>query len=136
MRRQPTLRRRHSSSSTMWSALAPRLIAFFFFQAEDGIRDHCVTGVQTCALPIYGMGSVSDLARGYSEAIRPSKLHPSNQPPAGPPPARTGADLFDTARLIQIAGHEGQVNGQIGRASCRERVKISAAAVAEQTRET
>src|SRR5436190_14979739 len=25
---------------------------FFFFQAEDGIRDHCVTGVQTCALPI------------------------------------------------------------------------------------
>src|SRR5438034_7404549 len=25
---------------------------FFFFHAEDGIRDHCVTGVQTCALPI------------------------------------------------------------------------------------
>src|SRR5215211_8083443 len=25
----------------------------FFFQAEDGIRDHCVTGVQTCALPIW-----------------------------------------------------------------------------------
>src|SRR5438034_9330292 len=24
----------------------------FFFQADDGIRDHCVTGVQTCALPI------------------------------------------------------------------------------------
>ena len=23
---------------------------YFFFQAEDGIRDHCVTGVQTCAL--------------------------------------------------------------------------------------
>ena len=27
-------------------------VVFFFFQAEDGIRDHCVTGVQTCALPI------------------------------------------------------------------------------------
>src|SRR5690606_40690376 len=26
---------------------------FFFFQAEDGIRDFHVTGVQTCALPIY-----------------------------------------------------------------------------------
>src|SRR2546428_11063271 len=26
---------------------------FFFFQAEDGIRDLIVTGVQTCALPIY-----------------------------------------------------------------------------------
>ena len=28
------------------------VLCFFFFQAEDGIRDHCVTGVQTCALPI------------------------------------------------------------------------------------
>src|SRR5436190_6756885 len=27
-------------------------IVVFFFQAEDGIRVHCVTGVQTCALPI------------------------------------------------------------------------------------
>src|ERR1039457_1395960 len=29
------------------------LCVFFFFQAEDGIRDYKVTGVQTCALPIY-----------------------------------------------------------------------------------
>src|SRR5256885_3544774 len=29
------------------------LMFFFFFQAEDGIRDYKVTGVQTCALPIY-----------------------------------------------------------------------------------
>src|SRR2546427_6958559 len=29
-----------------------RLVLFFFFQAEDGIRDLTVTGVQTCALPI------------------------------------------------------------------------------------
>src|SRR2546427_3177759 len=29
------------------------LLLFFFFQAEDGIRDLTVTGVQTCALPIY-----------------------------------------------------------------------------------
>src|SRR5205823_7723609 len=29
----------------------------FFFQAEDGIRDKLVTGVQTCALPIYRRGS-------------------------------------------------------------------------------
>src|SRR5436189_3764429 len=28
---------------------------FFFFQAEDGIRDTSVTGVQTCALPIYSV---------------------------------------------------------------------------------
>src|SRR5438552_12700545 len=29
-----------------------RIFMFFFFQAEDGIRDDLVTGVQTCALPI------------------------------------------------------------------------------------
>src|SRR5437764_2584752 len=29
------------------------LVFFFFFQAEDGIRDTSVTGVQTCALPIF-----------------------------------------------------------------------------------
>src|SRR2546422_7918192 len=36
--------------------VSPRITAiwffFFFFQAEDGIRDVAVTGVQTCALPI------------------------------------------------------------------------------------
>src|SRR5260370_18920480 len=35
-------------------------VFFFFFQAEDGIRDSSVTGVQTCALPIslsFGAGS-------------------------------------------------------------------------------
>src|SRR6266699_5083004 len=31
------------------------ILCFFFFQAEDGIRDADVTGVQTCALPIYGL---------------------------------------------------------------------------------
>src|SRR6266446_9579020 len=29
------------------------MLNFFFFQAEDGIRDYKVTGVQTCALPIW-----------------------------------------------------------------------------------
>src|SRR5262244_2150018 len=31
------------------------MLFFFFFQAEDGIRDWSVTGVQTCALPIFGL---------------------------------------------------------------------------------
>src|SRR6266540_6148249 len=34
-------------------------LVFFFFQAEDGIRDRDVTGVQTCALPIFD-------ARGFA----------------------------------------------------------------------
>src|SRR5437879_12974307 len=33
-----------------------RYFIFFFFQAEDGIRDTSVTGVQTCALPIWLLG--------------------------------------------------------------------------------
>src|SRR5262249_58555412 len=36
---------------------------FFFFQAEDGIRDWSVTGVQTCALPIWGTALVDPLTR-------------------------------------------------------------------------
>src|SRR2546429_2225150 len=32
-----------------------QLFIIFFFQAEDGIRDVAVTGVQTCALPIFGI---------------------------------------------------------------------------------
>src|SRR5699024_156502 len=35
-------------------------VVIFFFQAEDGIRDRNVTGVQTCALPIYGVPEFSD----------------------------------------------------------------------------
>src|SRR3712207_5606165 len=39
-------------------------VIFFFFQAEDGIRDIGVTGVQTCALPIYRLrGSIGSLNR-------------------------------------------------------------------------
>src|SRR5207249_7115344 len=35
----------------------------FFFQAEDGIRDRNVTGVQTCALPIYAKASFSQTVK-------------------------------------------------------------------------
>src|SRR5256884_5843886 len=43
-----------SVSATVFeaSSVGPRGVVFFFFQAEDGIRDVAVTGVQTCALPI------------------------------------------------------------------------------------
>src|SRR5690606_41196841 len=40
------------ASPTTLFCLLPFLFFFFFFQAEDGIRDFHVTGVQTCALPI------------------------------------------------------------------------------------
>src|SRR5690349_14212937 len=39
-------------------------VFFFFFQAEDGIRDLYVTGVQTCALPIFASGVASAVIAG------------------------------------------------------------------------
>src|SRR5256885_12880799 len=47
--------------SSMSSVHLTSFMYFFFFQAEDGIRDYKVTGVQTCALPI------SDADRGDAE---------------------------------------------------------------------
>src|SRR5256885_7209118 len=41
------------------------LRVFFFFQAEDGIRDYKVTGVQTCALPIF----LPTLCRALAHAV-------------------------------------------------------------------
>src|SRR3712207_7983444 len=50
-------------------------VCFFFFQAEDGIRDIGVTGVQTCALPILTV-CVSRGAGGFApEVPRLSGLH-------------------------------------------------------------
>src|SRR5690606_40725567 len=45
---------------------------FFFFQAEDGIRDFHVTGVQTCALPI----SLGPLVRDLWTPYAAHALHP------------------------------------------------------------
>src|SRR3989441_2659436 len=52
---------------------------FFFFQAEDGIRDKLVTGVQTCALPISSAEPIRDVRvsvarcprRGAAGAVHP-----------------------------------------------------------------
>src|SRR5687767_229476 len=50
---------------SMWCTLCVHvllvLLYFFFFQAEDGIRDKLVTGVQTCALPISNAGMPRDI---------------------------------------------------------------------------
>src|SRR6266496_6264369 len=42
----------HAAEASSLHAVTAAVAAFFFFQAEDGIRDLYVTGVQTCALPI------------------------------------------------------------------------------------
>src|SRR3989441_3835305 len=43
----------------------------FFFQAEDGIRDKLVTGVQTCALPISGSGKTTTLYGALARVNQP-----------------------------------------------------------------
>ena len=50
------------------------VVKFFFFQAEDGIRDWSVTGVQTCALPI-SVGFPVDAWLPANRNIKPRFAH-------------------------------------------------------------
>src|SRR5437667_3578861 len=90
-------------------------LSFFFFQAEDGIRDRDVTGVQTCALPISSRrGCLGTQARRARRGLAPEALQL-------------------VAREVRFVGagvagdHPGVIRAgrrliEIGRASCRERV--------------
>src|SRR5205823_10520863 len=53
------------------------LCVVFFFPAEDGIRGKPVTGVQTCALPIYGLRSIASELSNWPVAIERSPSAPS-----------------------------------------------------------
>src|SRR5437879_11876858 len=53
---------------------------FFFFQAEDGIRDTSVTGVQTCALPIYVKTAQKETIAEKSPGASRSRTVPSVRP--------------------------------------------------------
>ena len=88
---------------------------FFFFQAEDGIRDDLVTGVQTCALPILSIKYDSILIVFFTDGLENAD---SMQPPLlGLEPD------FDLAELTQGDTLQGLLKIlEIGRASCRERV--------------
>src|SRR5256885_3803024 len=86
----------------------------FFFQAEDGIRDYKVTGVQTCALPI--------LETWDPKPDAPAEIRgPLGSIPTKVDGVRFGELLPEQARLADRLAIVRGVN-QIGRASCRERV--------------
>src|SRR2546425_12943113 len=74
-------------------------VCFFFFQAEDGIRDKLVTGVQTCALPIYPEASGINWHRGVQPEL--------------------GAEVRD--RLLDELGIRGGEPGAGGRRILRRR---------------
>src|SRR5690606_39797613 len=94
----------------------------FFFQAEDGIRDFHVTGVQTCALPIS-----KNLLEDFNIVYNPIELPKIDSHQT----SFTDAILVDN-KLYFLATAEktsSTYHDEIGRASCRERVKMSEAAV-------
>src|SRR5436305_2427646 len=89
----------------------------FFFQAEDGIRDADVTGVQTCALPICPDAAVPE----HFPGDLPGEVPLSQRQP------RQGAVATGAGRL-EVRGGLAPAAQQIGRASCRERVYSAGAA--------
>src|SRR5256885_7788883 len=90
------------------------LSSFFFFQAEDGIRDYKVTGVQTCALPIYILDLTTIDAGAMGLDLKPVDIH------AAVDSAILGLQdrIAEKAILLDVR----TAAGKIGRASCRERV--------------
>src|SRR5690606_40731254 len=104
------------------------ILFLFFFQAEDGIRDFHVTGVQTCALPISSRGRVE-----LGEVWRPGLTHWELGPLTLLGPDDGGAPLLRAERIRVTPSWRGLFDGEIGRASCRERVESAVvAAVVER----
>src|SRR5207237_4795721 len=100
-------------------------MTFFFFQAEDGIRDSSVTGVQTCALPICN-GRVEadeiDIETKFAGRIAALFADEGDLVMAGQPLARMDTRDLE-ASLAKAAAQVMQASralDEIGRASCRE----------------
>src|SRR2546422_7625251 len=104
------------SSMAVMSPVALSLRCVFFFQAEDGIRDVAVTGVQTCALPILSR-TVLPVMKPFAALVVGVCAFPvclwwyALSSSTG---ASDGREL-----LTSVSGLGSE---EIGRASCRERV--------------
>src|SRR3712207_9119128 len=85
------------------------MFPIFFFQAEDGIRDIGVTGVQTCALPISALRAFEDLAEAGDG-------HRGGEP--------VGIDLLDGRREEDVDAerrrHRSSEERRVGK-ECRSR---------------
>src|SRR2546430_9770350 len=91
------------------------LFSYFFFQAEDGIRDLTVTGVQTCALPISSKTMPSICGPPLATLTRsPTSMCSID-------PAYCDGDIPARAR-VATGTRDRSSSSEIGRASCRERV--------------
>src|SRR5207247_7563615 len=95
----------------------------FFFQAEDGIRDPLVTGVQTCALPISSLAPRYVQVSRHRKTSRKSSL--SKRTVLGPARTDPGAIAQRSAADVLARSASSTCGGvEIGRASCRERVRV------------
>src|SRR5205807_4699050 len=92
---------------------------FFFFQAEDGIRDYKVTGVQTCALPISAAATMTREVDRAARIVR-SLLRLARRADTTPTRVQVNDLVHDVAEIRQRVLRS---ENEIGRASCRERVK-------------
>src|SRR2546427_9459413 len=92
---------------------------FFFFQAEDGIRDLTVTGVQTCALPISMRSRISS-SQGWPVAISAASRSraPSSQARASNS-ARRDLPLFWPPRMSWLRASRSEER-RVGK-ECRSR---------------
>src|SRR5207245_7166265 len=92
-------------------------LSIFFIQAEDGIRDATVTGVQTCALPISNPAPPP-----ASTTSKPpgTTAKPNSNPKTGPPGPTSTAKLTPSSANSGPPTPTRTARRQIGRASCRE----------------
>src|SRR5438876_7567703 len=104
-------------------------VFFFFFQAEDGIRDGRVTGVQTCALPIWNPGPCAARRRENAEhfwaggaglrgncrdgAVLSARRQKRTAALAGGAAHAASANLSDARRAGGSAGAPGGDSGKI-----------------------
>src|SRR5260221_5183056 len=96
-------------------------LMIFCFQAEDGIRDHCVTGVQTCALPISPVvGGINGRGLIVNTSYYGSVSYHSSGPAYGAQKAgadKMAADMAKELRPYNIARSEERRVGK----ECRSR---------------
>src|SRR2546430_5639504 len=80
-------------------------VTYFFFQAEDGIRDLTVTGVQTCALPIS--------TRSRTSAARSWRISPAPTPTSSGAPWRrhAGSSRSSASRSVSLPGRDRLLKG-------------------------